>query len=172
MSIGSSSIHTITSSSKLRVNDRQAVRMHAFHHRDNADFVFHVSNRLRGKSVIHSPSYVAARDTSPGSLSGRQCHYQGISLVDIIPDANFTAETTKSRFGRKYIRNRETEIRRLAIIIDMNRFEKSSKEILGTMVWGVRLLSTTLSPLVQSRGNTKFMIRIPSMVVLMEFLVA
>ena len=115
-------IHPYHHRFEVAVNDRQVVRMHQHFTTGYVDFVFQCQcNRLRRESVIQFA--VVCHDTLHlGSLSGRQCHHC-ISLADNTR-CHFTAETTEVKVRAQHILHRETEIREVMIIIDMNRFEE------------------------------------------------
>ena len=115
-------IHPYHHCFEVAVNDRQVVRMHQHFTTGYVDFVFQRQcNRLRRESVIQFA--VVCHDALHfGSLSGRQCHHC-IPLADNTR-CHFTAKTTEVKVRAQHILHRETEIREVMVIVDMNRFEE------------------------------------------------
>ena len=107
---------------KITVDNRQVIRMYQHFTTRHINLIFQSQcNRLRWKRIIQLP--VISYDTFYlRRFSRRKCHHC-IPLTDNT-GCDLTAETSKVQIRAKYILNRETEIRQIMVIIDMNGFQK------------------------------------------------
>ena len=115
-------IHPDHHSLKVTIHRWQIVRMHQHFAARHIDLILQCQgHRLRWESIIQFP--VISHDTLHlRCFSGRKRHHRIPFANDT--GCNFTTESSEIQIRTKHILNRETEIRKIMVIINMNRFKE------------------------------------------------